>query len=263
MPCDVLDLTMRRRKSRGVCVLLRRGGLAALLFWNQLGSATSDSAARQAGPFGLKTATRGGSSGSHGAQDSVLRSISKGEAVTYPDPEYTEGANEAFAPSGRDGMKMKSKSCVHCMMFNSKQKVAKKYSDIMKDAMGGSMRDARADAIGKQMTRQDTASMRDRTGDSSYGNGADSDIDRRRKDAAEKKCLDEPVAKQPACLRKAKAMEPGIYPCCLSLRCACLVWAAGLVIFHAVVHVAYLCIQNLSLTMTTDLQRCDLLTRTR
>ena len=140
----------------------------------------------------------------------AFNAISNGERASYPKPLYSEGVAQPYIPTGREGVKSKTKGCLHCMLFNSKQKVAKKYGDIYKKAMGRAIKKSRADAIGVQMQDQDIATMQERTGDKLYGSGGQSDIDRRRKDGEEKKCFDLPANKQEDCLKKAKALEPGV-----------------------------------------------------
>ena len=142
---------------------------------------------------------------------STLKSISDGKAVSYPAAKYMEGAQAAFAAPGRAGVKSKTKACVNCFLFNSKHKLAKKYSGELQRNMQAAIRKERLDAIAQQLVYGDAATMRERTGDQAYGTGSDSDIDRRKKDAAEKKCLDSPHSQQAACLKKAKAMEPGAW----------------------------------------------------
>ena len=144
---------------------------------------------------------------SHGIFGSLRQS---NQGPTYPDPVYSEGVNAPFIPASKHGVKSKTKACRICMLFNSKQKVAKKYSKMLSEAMSKSISKSREQAIGVQMTLQQKSSMQDLTGDRLYGSGSDSDIDRRKKDSAEARCLDLPMDKQDACLKKAKAMEPGI-----------------------------------------------------
>ncbi len=141
----------------------------------------------------------------------TLKSISDGKKVSYPEDLYTPGANAAFAAPGRSGIKSKTKACVNCFLFNSKQKLAKKYSIELQRNMQAAIRKERLDTIAQQLVYGDEATMRERTGDRAYGTGSQSDMARRLKDAAEKKCLDRPPDQQAACLKKAKAMEPGAW----------------------------------------------------
>lgn len=167
----------------------------------------------------VQGATGAVSRATHGRQPgdtAAFTAISNGEQVSYPKPMYSEGAAQSYIPAGREGVKAKTKGCLHCMLFNSKQKVAKKYGDMYKKAMGRSIKKSRADAIGVQMQDQDIATMQERTGDKLYGSGGQSDIDRRRKDGEEKKCFDLPADKQEECLKRAKAMEPGVQSTFLS-----------------------------------------------
>jgi hypothetical protein len=94
-------------------------------------------------------------------------------------------------------------------VYNSQEKVAKNFSQVMSDAMRKSIREARANEIGVQLQDQERLTLQQRVGDPTFGSATSVDLQAKTKEVTQRKCLDLPEPQQEACLAAARDMLPG------------------------------------------------------